>query len=792
MILLLMTGCYGTRYLKNDEKLLSKQNIKGNEVIKKDELTPFYRQEPNRKFIGLFSFYVWLYQAGENKYDVEKYKVKIADINQKYDQKDARKGSNQKKSNRINNRRKKKVAKVEKTIADGNMFMRWGEPLAVIDSQHLDHTKTQLVLFLQSKGFFEAEANYTIKYEENRAEVKFMVKENEPYILDTLMRNIADTNLKPVISLYNEKSLLKPGERYDQAKITNERTRLESLLKDHGYFAFNRRFVEFDIDTAYGDHRVAIRTIIHNQVNGSPHKTFRIDSIIFTTDANSSIQNETRTQVSYNGITYNYFRDLYSSKILDRRIFLRPGEIYSRSNTLETQQQLTNMNVFRFVNINYDSTGGKFVANIFSSARKRQQFTSELGFTLTYGYPGPFIDIGYVIRNVFHGLENLQFSLRGAIEGVPSATDFTNILASTEGSFNVSLIIPQFLIPGSEALKNQFGRFNPKTRVTVGYSLNDRPEYIRNSVDASLDYTWSTKKKRTFSLYLADLMFINTTFQDSTFYYRLKELENQGNNLINSFLPSFVSSTSFTSAYNYGNYGQKFGQGAFLRFGVESGGTFQNIYGNSFFNERGLQTYKYLKADVDFRKRIKIANNTRVAYRATFGIAYPYSKDQLLPYEKYFFSGGATSIRAWRPRRLGPGSFTPTDDNGNVSYNVEQPGEILLEMGAELRQGFTKLIEGALFVDAGNIWVMRDTDNRKELGGGLEGFYKEIAVGAGAGIRFDLTFFLVRIDAAFKIYDPARLEGNRFILNPGFFDDPVNKGESNEFPLINFAIGYPF
>ncbi len=778
--------------MKKDENLLYKQNIKGNEIIKKDELTPFYKQEPNSKFLGMFSFYVWLYKLGENKYDADRYQTKIENINTKFDKKDANKGSKAKKSANINNRRKKKVAKVEKTISEGNLFMRWGEPLSILDSLKLENTNSQLKLYLQLKGFFQAEANYTVNYLNKHAEVQYQVSENQPYIIDTLMYSISDPQLLPIISLYNENSLLNVGENYDQVKIANERLRLESILKDRGYFAFSRNFIDFDVDTAYKDHGVALRTVIHNQPNGNPHKTFKIDSIIFTTDANSTIQNESRTQVNYNGLTYNYFLDLYSFKILDRRIFLRPGELYSKSNTLETQQQLTNMNVFRFVNVNYDSTGGKFIANVFSSPRKRQQFTSELGFTLTYGYPGPFVDIGYVVRNVFHGLENLQFNLRGGIEGVPSATDFTNILASAEGSFNVSLIFPQFLIPGSEALKNRYGRFNPKTRVNVGYSLNDRPEYFRRSVDAALDYTWSTKKKRTFSLYLADLRLINTTFKDSTFFFRLKELEEEGNNLINSFLPSFVSSTRFNGAYNYGNYGQKFGQGAFLRYGIESGGTFQNIYGNSFFTERGLQTYKYLKADIDFRKRVKIANNTRIAYRATLGFAYPYSTDQLLPYEKYFFSGGATSNRAWRPRRLGPGSFTPTDSLGNVIYDIEQPGEILLETGIELRQNFSKLIEGALFIDAGNIWVMRDTDTRKNLGGSLEDFYKEIAVGAGAGLRFDLKFFLVRIDAAFKIYDPARLEGNRFILNEDFFNDPVHRAENNEFPLINFAIGYPF
>ncbi len=786
------SGCYGTRYLKDDEKLLHKQKITGIQNIDKDDLTAFYKQEPNRKILGTFSLYVWLYKKGEQNYDTAKYNAKINKINQKYDARDKKAVGKNKKSRNLNKKRSKKLNKVEKTIVEGNLFMRWGEPLAVLDSQSITNTRTQMQLYLESKGYFQAETQYSLIYDNKLASVTYDISENQPYIIDTIIQIIEDHNIIPFLRLDEENSFLKVGENYDQKKISDERIRIESLLKDNGYFGFSRRYIEFEVDTAYGDHLVAIRKLIRNTPDGKNHKTYRIDSVVFTTDANAAIQNQNRNHLNYNGITYNYFEDLYSFKILDRRIFLHPGELYSKTNTLETQQQITNLNVFRFVNVNYDSTGGKFIANIFSSARKKQQFTSELGFTLTYGYPGPFLDIGYVIRNVFHGLENLQFNLRGGIEGIPSATDFSKILATTEAAFNVSLIFPEFLIPGSESIKNRFGRFNPKTRVKVGYSLIDRPEYTRNGWDTSFDYTWSTKKKRTFSFYLADLRVINTNFKDSTFLARLEELQKEGNNLINSFLPSFVSATSFSGAYNFGNYGLRSGSGAFLRYGIESGGTLQNIFGNQFFNERGLQTYKYLKADADYRKRITLSSSTKLAYRITMGVALPYSEDQLLPYEKYFFSGGATSIRAWRPRRLGPGSFTPTDDEGNVNYDIEQPGEILLESGVELRQKLSKILEGALFVDAGNTWVLRASDTRKNQGGGIDDFYKEIAVGAGAGIRFDFTFFLVRIDAAFKIYDPARQIGSRFILSDGFFNDPVHQAESNEFPLINFAIGYPF
>ena len=778
--------------MKDDEKLLYKQKITGNDRVKRDELNKFFQQKPNRHIMGMWAMYLWLHETGKKSFEPEKYSLKIEKINLKYNEKYSKVEGNVKKENRVEKKRSKKIRKVEKTIREGNLLMRWGEPIVLLDTQKISKSASQIHLYLNSKGYFRSATNYDIAYHNKKVRVTYTINEGLPYIIDSLILKADNTALHALINAFEDQSLLRKGDRYDQIKLSDENPRIENLLKDNGYFDFHRRYINFEIDTTKGNHKIAIRTVISDPGEGKRHRVFKIDSIIFTTDANVKNLSEERDNFSYNGITYNYYKDIYSFRVMDRRIFLRPGNLYSKSNTFETQRQLTNMNIFRFVNVNYDTTGGRFVANVFASPRKRQQFTSELGVIVTYGYPGPFLDVGYVVRNVFHGLENLQFNIRGGIEGVPSATDFTKILATTDAGFNVSLTFPQFLIPGGQVVKNKYGRFNPKTRISSGFNLSDRPEYNRRGLVASIDYSWSNDQKRNYTIYLADVKFINTDFKDSTFLARLEELQREGNNLINSFLPSFVSSTIFSAAYNFGEYGVKNNSGSFLRFGLESGGTLLNLIGADFLTNRNLEHYKYLRADIDFRKRTNISSSTVIAYRFNLGGAYAYSKERVLPYEKYFFSGGATSIRAWRPRRLGPGSFTPVGNDGNVSYNLEQPGEILFETSVEIRKDISKILEGALFVDAGNTWVIRNSDNRKSLGGGLNDFYSEIAVGAGAGIRFDFTFFLFRLDAAFKIYDPARQKGNRFVLSNEFFNDPVNAAQGNEFPLINFAIGYPF
>jgi len=239
-----------------------------------------------------------------------------------------------------------------------------GEPLTILDSQAIKKTTTQLRLFLESKGYFRSETDYQVTFSNKKARVNYNVVENRPYIIDSLVLRSNNQRITALINAFQEESLLQEGENYDQENLTNETNRIENLLRDNGYFDFGKRFIDFDVDTAYGDHKVAIRTVISEAPEGT-HRIFKIDSVLFTTDANLRNLNQERYNINFNGITYKYFRDMYSLKVLDRRIFLKPGQLYSLANTRETQRQLTNMNVFRFVNVNYDSTGGGICSQCF-------------------------------------------------------------------------------------------------------------------------------------------------------------------------------------------------------------------------------------------------------------------------------------------------------------------------------------------------------------------------------------------------------------------------------------------
>jgi outer membrane protein insertion porin family len=299
----------------------------------------------------------------------------------------------------------------------------------------------------------------------------------------------------------------------------------------------------------------------------------------------------------------------------------------------------------------------------------------------------------------------------------------------------------------------------------------------------------------------------------------LRRQQSEGNfNLINSFRPSFVNSIIFGVNWNFNNYGNfnnNERNSAAIRAQLESGGTIWNFLDTTLITDLNLQYFKYLRANIDLRRTNVINRTATLAYRLNVGVAYSYAPNQTLPYEKFFFAGGSNSIRAWRPRRLGPGSLKPDVStnpkrDGYFNYNIEKPADILLEASVELRKKLFGFVSGAVFVDAGNVWTFdRRISTSTETSGNsqfrFDQFYREIALGTGFGLRFDFTFLILRFDVGMKVFDPARDEGDRFVLNKVRFFRPFateipSSVENQPSTFINFkepviynvGIGYSF
>jgi outer membrane protein insertion porin family len=534
---------------------------------------------------------------------------------------------------------------------------------------------------------------------------------------------------------------------------------------------------------------------------------------LFTTDAAVNTRDTLkRTSEEYNSITFNYFRNQYNKKILSRRVYIREGELYSRSATFNSQRQLANLDIFKFINVNYDkvqtadstSGTGKFVSHIFCSPLDRYSWSNEAGVTVTQGFPGPYFSTNFKMRNLFRGLEILELNGRFGFEGVASATNRNDVFTSTEAIFNGSITFPQFLFPFSEKAATRMAKYNPRTRLLAGYTFTDRPEYTRSITTLSNTYTWQNKQTTQLSFTLINLNIIQSTLSPA-FNDLLTDLQNnQGNNLKNSFNPSFVSSMIFGITWNPNNYGNTERSSFFMRAQAETGGTLFNLAEPEYIKRQGLELYQYVRFNFDVRKSVVINKTTVLAYRFNSGVGYAYSDNKVLPYEKYFFAGGSNSVRAWLPRRLGIGTVPPNlsedpEQDGLFDYSFEKPGEVLVEGSIELRKKLFGFVNGAIFIDAGNVWsfrqlqIIREGSNVATWNGStrIDGnFYKQLGVGTGFGFRFDFSFLVLRLDLGIKVLDPGREEGNRFVLNKMKFFGPF--GADREPVIFNVGIGYPF
>lgn len=385
-----------------------------------------------------------------------------------------------------------------------------------------------------------------------------------------------------------------------------------------------------------------------------------------------------------------------------------------------------------------------------------------------------------------------RYAVRGGLEGVISSTESQRSEYSKEIGGNVALTVPRFVSPLYSY--DFFARNAPRTRFNIGLTYIDRPAYERTNAEFSMQYLWRNRNYQQFQFSPFEINLLNTHRIENTFRDYLIEIS-RGQSLLRSFESNFVSAMNFTYLYNDNDLAQT-KNARFFRGFVEVGGLFKALTEDLFLPN--LNRFQYAKVEADYRRYLPQAPERMVAFRLHGGVALPYGNVKAVPYEEYFFAGGGSSIRAWRPRRLGPGSFNP--DTLNEAYQVvdldpEQPGEVIMEANLEYRFPVFGFIKGALFVDAGNIWSL-SPDITTERPGSEFGsdFYKELGVGTGIGIRFDFTFLIVRFDFGTKVYDPAFdpvRPGDALPKKPrGYVLD--NFSLNREQTTINFGIGYPF
>lgn len=776
--------------------MLYKQKVNGNKKISNDELTALFRQKSNRKIFGAMP-YLKLYYIGKARFDSSKVVNKMEEVKQKYEEKIEENKGDEKKVNKLQAKRDKKLESLEEKLEEGNWLMRTvGEPPALYDSSLTHETARQMEFYYNSKGFFNNNVNFEVDTTEKFVYVNYHVIEGTPHKINAINYDIEDSVVNSIVEKNKKDIAIKVGENYSEAKISAERERITNILKNNGYFDFSRQFIFFDVDTTQEKQKAAITLRIENPPNEDKHKRYSISKVVFVTDAQNTENIQKDTSI-YKDIHFVLPEDRYSQKILDQKIRIYPGDLYNQSRIQLSQRQLAGLDMFKFININFeknknDTLNNSLTAYIYTSPLKKYQISDEAGLNVSYGFiPGPFGSLSFKERNAFGGFEVFELNLRASIIGQAGLIDSAigestrlnpaNVYRSEEWNADVSLTFPQFFFP--TPIRRKLQDYNPKTKVILGYTIINRPEYRRGNLRSSLNYSFNKSIHSFYNFSIVDVNLINTTSISEDFNNYLIDLESLGNQLRASFGRSFVSSINGSYIFNNNVLGANT-KSKYYKYYVESGGTLLNLFNKTPFFENndsifGIKTFRYLKLVGDWRFYFPVKKNTFV-FRFNIGVAKPYDNAEVLPYERYFFTGGSNSIRAWPPRRLGPGSLAKEPKD----YVYERPGELLIENNYEYRFKIAGFFEGATFIDIGNVWFLSEKQvlDKPETKFNIGNFYKQLAVGTGFGLRLNFSFLILRLDLGIKAWDPAQTE-NKFVL---FSKSGFRK------PAYNIGIGYPF
>ncbi len=663
------------------------------------------------------------------------------------------------------------------------LLRRVGEAPVVYDSIQAERGRIRMRNALFNMGYLHADISMETIYKKHKVQLRYNLHPGQRYYVDSISAEVCDTAIEHEIQLIKSASLLHNGMPFDANILNQERSRINNHLADKGFFAFNRDFIHFHADTTSRSQKVRLKMTVSDFTDPttkktSPHNRYRIGDISFSYD---------RT-----GGSPIWLRE----SVLKRSSSLTTGNLYRETDVSDTYRKFNNLEAISSTNIrltpnSQDSTS--LDADILLIPARLNSLQLGLDATNTAGDLGAALNLTYQNRNVFHGSE--IFSLKGrlafeAIRGLKGYAD-QNYL---EYNFEAGLQFPDLLLPFLS--RERRSKYNAASEFSVKFASQNRPEFHRRVLTASWKYRWAppaAKFQHRFEL--LDINYVLMPWISDTFRNEYID-NNESRNAIIAY--NYQNLFIVRCGYNYqyssvglnspmGLYGK---DGYNIRASVETAGNLVDGICRLFDTKKnddgertlfGIAYAQYAKADFDFSRSIRLSRRTSLAMHFGLGIAYPYGNSSVLPYEKSYFSGGANSVRGWSVRELGPGSFRSTD--GKIDF-ILQSGDIKLDMNVELRMNLFWKFDGALFIDAGNIWTLRDYEDQPGGQFRWDTCWEQIAVSYGMGIRLNLNYFLLRFDAGMKAINPAYEEKllHYPLLYPNFKRDFT----------FHFAVGLPF
>jgi len=640
---------------------------------------------------------------------------------------------------------------------------------------------------LKQNGYFKPEIETRLDSTAHRAVVVYDVTLNSPRLIDTLVFcSNPDTICNALEKANKDIDRLNSGDLFRVENLEETRRDLSNSFKNRGYYYFTPNFLFYKADSLQKGNKVRLRMDVRPEVTKEGLSKYYMDAISLNLSGDTIA--DSRVQDSLQ-IAYNPDKLYLDPKKLRKYVAFDLDSIYKKSDEKLTIKQLSKLDVFDYINIDYENgfRNGKHTldANISATPRKKHSLRAEFNLSTTsINYTGPGLKLEYYNRNTFKGAEKLKISGTGRYEVQLSGVD--EGLASYEIDLQANLLLPSVQGP----LKKKVNPGNvPNTRYRLQYRLFNQPNYYaQSSFGAGYGYEWLSQERIFHDFRLINFDYLQL-LQSSE---QLEDLLNQGVLSRESFEDQVIAGPSYSISINskqkrvniFSHYIGLNAEtaGNLLQLGYEITGQERNENGQYRFI--GVPFSQYVRLQTDLRAYIKLGKYNRLAMRQIIGVGIPYLNSSALPFAKQFFVGGASSLRGFQARSIGPGVYF-SDDQGSF---FDQTGDIQIEWNLENRTDLGQYLEGALFVDAGNVWLARESAARPGGEFRFNKFMNQLAISSGVGVRINLEFLIIRFDFGVPLRKPYLPEGQRW-----FWEDVDEEFQTDRSQLIlNFAIGYPF
>lgn len=670
-----------------------------------------------------------------------------------------------------------------------------GKQPVLIKDVDIEQSTFRLKGFLINHGYFRTEIESTVNQGRHTASIRYDISTGPRYRLRNIVYPKGDSTYRSILAEIQKASLLKEGDAYDLETLKEEQQRIEDLVENRGFYYFDDAYLIFRADSAAGDHKVDLRLRLQEDTPQKARRRYHLGEIKIYPDYSLTGRRDTtrRGDTShYYGYTFVGDDEYVRPFILANTIVLEQDSLYTQKAESNTLARLMSLGVYKFVNIKFhDLDSATLGANIFLTPLTRKSIRLELqGVSKSNNFLGPSVSATFQNRNAFHGAELFEVKLNSSYE-VQVGGQNTKPLTAFETNLETSLTIPRFILPVRVHFRNT--QFLPQTRMSLGFRVQERLQVFRlNSFDARYGFQWQETLTKRHELFPVSVSYVNLSNVSADLEQRLSQDPTLSRSLQDQFILGATYDYVFSSrnAANAGKHRNDY----YFNGGLELSGNLmraaEKIVRSEEDTNPGATPYsQYAKAYVDFRYYHKVGRDKQFATRLLVGAAHAYGNSTQVPFIKQFSSGGSAGVRAFRARSLGPGSYRrPGADAPDSTFIIDETGDIKLETSAEYRTKLAGFFDGAIFVDAGNIWLWDGNDD-KPGGKFSSNFLSELAVGGGIGLRLNFNVFLIRFDLAMPLRKPWYPKGDRWVF------DEINFRSSEwrkENLLLNIAIGYPF